>query len=469
MSFSALATGQQPQAPSSGGKDSVLSRGAHNRHSSWGGSARSGGVFSEDEPLPEPQPVRHPAAPVTVANEQLTVENLSLFSQQSPKPLAFLPPNKRPKAKGKAKDKTGKKDKEKGKGKGNEKEKAKEGKSDKPVMLDKVDKGKGKATNEELDALFDNSKFDLLQALENVDRFRAEGPGADNIAHMRTLAMLSAATGGALNNFNVPEQKDANTSGENSGDAGEAGGDADTLGETGDKRRMHNSFHTTTTESFGHIYHRDGRPVPPPNAGPSGRFSHHRHHSSGGALADISEATESRDAKHQVTTVEDVPDVSSLTPSKLTPGRPALSAGATRRSGSRRTGQRRSASSSSAAGGHRTSAPSQPRGARAQDTRPRARDSASRCTPATHNARVRGQLLIHETAGAAGPFLVPRRGAVPTSRRDPQPPHWRGGAEGANTCCQSPRHRAQGHEGTRRGESDGTCYEEQRALTNRRR
>lgn len=319
MSFSALATGQQPQAPSSGGKDSVLSRGAHNRHSSWGGSARSGGVFSEDEPLPEPQPVRHPAAPVTVANEQLTVENLSLFSQQSPKPLAFLPPNKRPKAKGKAKDKTGKKDKDKGKGKGNEKEKAKEGKSDKPVKLDKVDKGKGKATNEELDALFDNSKFDLLQALENVDRFRAEGPEADNIAHMRTLAMLSATTGGALNNFNVPQQKDANSSGENSGEAGEAGGDVDTTGETGDKRRMHNSFNTTTTESFGHIYHRDGRPVPPPNAGPSGRFSHHRHHSSGGALADISEATESRDAKHQVTTVEDVPDVSSLTPSKANP------------------------------------------------------------------------------------------------------------------------------------------------------
>lgn len=221
----------------------------------------------------------------------MTVENLSLFSMQSPKPPAFLPPHKRPKPKAKRKNKE-KKDKS---SKDKSREKAKEGKAE------KVDKGKGK----ELDELFDNSKFDLLQALENVDRFRAEGPEADNVAHMRTLAMLSAATGGALNTLNG--EKDANTSGEASGENADSG-EVNTSAE--DKRRMHNSFNTTTTESFGHIYHRDGRPVPPPIGGPSGRFSHHRHHSSGGALADISEATESRDAKHQVTTVEDVPDVS---------------------------------------------------------------------------------------------------------------------------------------------------------------
>lgn len=212
---------------------------------------------------------------------------------QSPKPLAFLPPSKRQKA---PKEKAAKK-------KGSTEPKPKEGKSSKGSKASpeaKAEKGKGKA--DELGELFDHSKFDLLQALENVDRFRAEGPEADNVAHMKTLAMLSAATGGALNSTNYAGQKEANTT-ENV--------EVNTSGETGDKRKMHSSFNTTTTDkSFGHLYHRDGHPVPPPNGGPSGRFSHHRHHSSGGALADISEATESRDAKHHAATVEDVPDVS---------------------------------------------------------------------------------------------------------------------------------------------------------------
>lgn len=165
-------------------------------------------------------------------------------------------------------------------------------------------KGKGKAS--ELDGLFDNSNFDLLQALENVDRFHAEGPEADNIAHLRTLAMLTATKGDALKGVGPhdTEKKEANTGGD-PGISGEGNMGSD----AGEGRKMHNSFNTTTTESFGHIYHRDGRPVPPPSGGPSARFSHHRHHSSG-ALADISEVTENRDAKHQAATVEDVPDAS---------------------------------------------------------------------------------------------------------------------------------------------------------------
>lgn len=237
------------------------------------------------------------------ADTQLTVENLSLFSMQNPKPLAFLPPSKRAQKATKVKaDKKKSKDSNDAKGK--------DGKGRSPGARvtngNGRDKGKGKA--DELAELVDNSQFDLLQALENVDRFRAEGPAADNAAHMRTLAMLSAATGGALKGGHpgTPghQLKEANTSGEN------GSGELNTSAETGEKRKMHNSFNTTTTESFGHLHHLNGQPVPAPTVGPSGRFTHHRHQSSAGALPDISEATESRDARHHMTTVEDVPDVS---------------------------------------------------------------------------------------------------------------------------------------------------------------
>lgn len=241
----------------------------------------------------------------------MTAENLSLFSRQSAKPVAFQHPAKREKAR-----KSRRAQKE-----GSRIRKARSlGKVSEPPKSAAARVKHGKVGE-----LFDNTEFDILEALEKVDRYRSRGPEEDHIAHTHTLAMLDATPDMAKSDRlarDVPTQapvddgcqegpyrvpcgpNEANVSGDL-----DTAGEPNTSGEA--KKNLHQSFNTTTTESFGHIYHRNGCPVPPPPTGPSQRFPHRRQNS-GEALANISEAAESkseaRDARSAM--VEDVPDVS---------------------------------------------------------------------------------------------------------------------------------------------------------------